>query len=94
MSLREQFEALLKPGPMRQFAEQMVNFKIIRYHAGKSVETRYPPLGPFPSWFTLYDLKLALWNSTTSAGGERKAENMVFKNTSCIVFRDGHAKFF
>ena len=29
-----------------------------------------------------------------SAGGERKAENMVFKNTSCIVFRDGHAKFF
>jgi hypothetical protein len=50
----------------------MVNFKIIRYHAGKIVETAYPPLGPFPSWFTLYELKLALWNSTSGVGGERK----------------------
>jgi len=72
MSLRTQFETLLKPGPISRFAEHMVNFKIIRYHAGKIVETAYPPLGPFPSWFTLYELKLALWNSTSGAGGERK----------------------
>ena len=72
MSLREQFETLLKPKPIRQFAEHMIQFKIIRYHAGKMVESTYPPLGPFPSWFTLYELKLALWNSTAGASGEKK----------------------
>jgi hypothetical protein len=73
MSLREQFETLLKPGPVTKLAEQMVQFKVIRYHAGKSVETTHPPLGPFPTWFTLYELKLALWNSTAGPGGSKKA---------------------
>ena len=59
MSLRTQFESLLRPQPLERFADQMVKIKVIRSQGGDS---QLVTLGPFPSWFTLYELKLMLWN--------------------------------
>jgi hypothetical protein len=48
---------------MERFAEQMINIRIVRYMSGQNEEyEQNVRLGPFPSWFTLYDVKLELWN--------------------------------
>jgi len=42
---------------------QTVTLHILRYDAGSSVVRKEKvTLGPLPTWFTLYELKLALWN--------------------------------
>lgn len=63
MSLRTQIESLLLPKSMERFADQIVRIKIIRYLPGNDEGTQETiDLGPFPTWFTLYDVKLELWN--------------------------------
>ena len=63
MSLRTQFKSLLEPELMEGFANKMLNLKIIRYPVGQTTEVvETVELGPFPSWFTLYEVKLELWN--------------------------------
>ena len=64
MSLRTQFKSLLEPELMEGLVDQTLSLKIIRFSDGqvtRKVESL--TLGPFPSWFTLYEVKLALWNS-------------------------------
>jgi hypothetical protein len=69
MSLRTQIESLLLPKSMERFADQIVRIKIIRYLTGHSQGTeQIIELGPFPTWFTLYDIKLHLWNTMISQG--------------------------
>lgn len=63
MSLRTQFKSLLEPELMEGLVDQTLSLKIIRFSDGqvtKKVESL--TLGPFPPWFTLYEVKLALWN--------------------------------
>lgn len=57
MSLRKQFESLLEPELMEGLVDTTIQLKIMR---GAQVETLN--VGPLPPWFTLYELKLALWN--------------------------------
>ena len=69
MSLRAQIESLLSPKLMERFAEQIINIRIIRYMPGQNEEVEQNiQLGPFPSWFTLYDVKLELWNAMIKNG--------------------------
>jgi hypothetical protein len=49
---------------MEGFLDQTVNIKIYRFITGQTQETiQSITLGPLPSWFTVYELKMALWNS-------------------------------
>jgi len=64
MSLRAQIETVIKPVLLTKFAEVFVSVKVIRHILGEpSQTTNTIRLGPFPDWFTIYELKLALWNS-------------------------------
>ena len=72
MSLRTQFKSLLEPELMEGLVDQTISLKIIRYAAGEAIETvESITLGPFPSWYTLYEVKLALWNLKRLPGGSR-----------------------
>lgn len=63
MSLRAQFEGMLRPARISKFVEITVPVKIIRHILGEASQTTNTMnIGPFPSWFTFYELKLALWN--------------------------------
>lgn len=63
MSLRAQFEGIIRPTQMSKFSEITVPIKIIRHILGEASQTTSTMnLGPFPSWFTFYEFKLALWN--------------------------------
>jgi hypothetical protein len=72
MSLRTHFKSLLEPELMEGLVDQTLSLKIIRYPVGTSTEqVESLELGPFPSWFTLYEIKLALWNTKRLANGSR-----------------------
>ena len=63
MSLRAQFEGMIRPTRITKFSEIMVPVKIIRHVLGEASQTTSTMnLGPFPAWFTFYEFKLALWN--------------------------------
>ncbi|NDB87046.1 MAG: hypothetical protein EB127_30825, partial [Alphaproteobacteria bacterium] len=63
MSLRAQFEGMIRPARISKFLEITVPIKIIRHILGEASQTTSTiNLGPFPSWFTFYEFKLALWN--------------------------------
>lgn len=63
MSLRAQFEGMLRPARISKFVEITVPVKIIRHILGEASQTTNTMnIGPFPSWFTFYEFKLALWN--------------------------------
>jgi len=57
MSLRTQFKSLLEPELMEGFVTKTVSLKVM-HETTQDLIT----LGPFPSWFTIYEIKLALWN--------------------------------
>jgi hypothetical protein len=64
LSLREQFKSLLEPELMEGLVDQTIRFKIHRFqNAGSPDEVTSYELGPLPRWFTLYEMKLALWNA-------------------------------
>ena len=63
MSLRTLFKSLLEPKALERFVNHSISLKIIRYRTAEVIEeVETLTLGPFPSWFTLYEIKLALWN--------------------------------
>ena len=63
MSLRAQFEGVIRPVVINKFAEITLTVKIIRYILGEASQTTNTiNLGPFPAWLTFYEFKLALWN--------------------------------
>lgn len=63
MSLRTQFKSLLEPELLESLVDQTLSLKIFRYPIGQTTgEKEEIRLGPFPSWFTVYEVKLALWN--------------------------------
>ena len=60
MSLRNQLQTILKPETITTFLEYPITFTIMKYASGEETSTTIttPPL---PSWFTLYELKLYVW---------------------------------
>ena len=97
MSLRTQFENVIRPKLLNKFAEITVNVKVIRHILGEPSQTSsMVSLGPFPDWFTIYDIKLSLWNAMakdpvfapplvflgvpTPTGSEYKPIDIVWKN--------------
>jgi hypothetical protein len=72
MSLRTQFKSLLEPELMEGLVDQRLTLKIIRLSDGQvTPHVEILILGPFPSWFTLYEVKLALWNAKRLPDGSR-----------------------
>ena len=63
--LGKQFKSLLEPEMMEEgFVDQTLKLKIHRFPSGSaSDDVEDFDLGPLPRWFTLYEVKLALWNS-------------------------------
>jgi hypothetical protein len=60
MSLRTQLDSLLRPQPLERFVDQIITIKIFR---GKSLnEASTVTLAAVPAWFTLYEMKIVLWN--------------------------------
>ena len=65
LDLGSQFKSLLEPQLMEGFTDIMLNIKIHRFMPGKSMPTvSSMTLGPLPRWFTIYEIKLILWNTT------------------------------
>jgi len=64
LDLGKQFKSLLEPEMMEEgFVDQTLHLKIHRFTSGSaSEELETLELGPLPRWFTLYEVKLALWN--------------------------------
>jgi len=61
LDLGSQFKSLLEPQLMEGFIDQPLNLKIHRFSPGQIKPTISSMiLGPFPRWFTLYEVKLAL----------------------------------
>lgn len=72
LDLGSQFKSLLEPQLMEGFIDQTLNLKIHRFSPGQTTPTiSSMTLGPFPRWFTLYEVKLALWNTTQVGKGQR-----------------------
>ena len=88
MSLRAQFKSLLEPELMERFVDQTLSLKIHRFIPGAAGETlESVELGPLPRWFTLYQVKLALWNMFRLDNGSRNpsySPSLVFRcKTTC-----------
>ena len=63
LDLGKQFKSLLEPEMMEEgFVDQVLQFKIHRFSSGEH-DVEDLELGPLPKWFTLYEVKLALWNN-------------------------------
>ena len=64
LDLGKQFKSLLEPEMMEEgFVDQTLHLKIHRFIPGSVSEgVEDLELGPLPRWFTLYEVKLALWN--------------------------------
>ena len=63
MSLATQFKSLLEPELMEGFVDKVLHLKLFRFSPGKAEPTiENLELGPLPRWFTLYEVKLCLWN--------------------------------
>ena len=63
MPLRTQFESLLTlKGLNRKFVDCVLSLKLFRFDSEGTQQVETIRLGPFPSWFTLYEVKLSLWN--------------------------------
>lgn len=63
MSLKTQFKSLLEPELMERFVDTPLTLKIHRYQVGQTVpQIESYGLGPVPSWYSLYEVKLELWN--------------------------------
>jgi hypothetical protein len=72
LDLGSQFKSLLEPQLMEGFIDQTINFKIHRFNPGQATPTILSMrLGPLPRWFTLYEVKLILWNATQVDKGPR-----------------------
>jgi hypothetical protein len=63
MSLKTQFKSLLEPELMERFLDTTLQLKIHRYPVGQDVpQIENYELGPLPNWYSLYEVKLELWN--------------------------------
>ena len=63
MSLRSQFESILVPKKVSQLVEYTLQFSILRYATGATTAVSIPvSLPAVPGWFTIYEIKLLLWN--------------------------------
>ena len=72
LDLGSQFKSLLEPQLMEGFIDQTINFKIHRFSPGQATPTiSSMSLDRLPKWFTLYEVKLALWNATQVGKGPR-----------------------
>ena len=62
LDLGKQFKSLLEPERMEEgFVDQVLQLKIHRFTSGEE-DVEELILGPLPRWFTLYEVKLTLWN--------------------------------
>ena len=92
MSLKTQFKSLLEPELMERFVDTEVTFKINRYSPGQTVAQIETLTLTIPRWFTLYELKLELWNKKRNADDSRDpnfAPPLVFMATPSISEADG-----
>jgi hypothetical protein len=72
MSLKTQFKSLLEPELMERFVDTTLLFKIHRYPVGQSLpQVETFELGPLPNWYSLYEVKLELWNKNRLSDGSR-----------------------
>lgn len=71
MSLRTQFKSLLEPELLEDLVNQTISVKICRYPVGQAESIESIALGPLPSWFSIYEMKLALWNLKRLEDGSR-----------------------
>ena len=62
MSLRTQFSSFLSNEEIKPLLTQTVSLHLIRISATGVTTTEKITLGPLPSWFSLHEVKLALWN--------------------------------
>ena len=63
MSLRTQFSSFLSNEEIKPILTQTVTLHLIRISATGVLAPEKLTIGPFPSFFTLHELKLAFWNS-------------------------------
>jgi len=63
MSLRTQFSSFLSNEEIKPLLTQTVTLHLIRISATGVLAPEKLTIGPFPSFFTLHELKLAFWNS-------------------------------
>ena len=88
MSLRTQFKSLLEPELMEGLVDKMLTLKLIRYAVGQATEAvEEIKLGPFPSWFSLYEVKLELWNRM--GRNPIFSPSLIFIGTPVVVNEEG-----